>query len=102
MNNSNYTSVEIKAKNNWVNAIKNFLSISKSVSCNLNSYELADIKDYSIYTLNELNYKLSNFKCHIQMFEGNIMAKFESECTILTIKYNAEGIYLSKIKELWK
>lgn len=93
---------EITNRKWWINSISIFLLYSKSNSCDLYKFELEDIKDYSIYTLNELNLKLKQFKCIVNVIEGKIIANFESKYTILILKYNKEGVYLSKIHEKWK
>lgn len=67
-----------------------------------NDFELHELGDISKLTCDEMAEKLALFKKDIQVYDKKLFITWESDKTIIQIRYTLDGIFEQKIKEIWK
>ena len=65
-------------------------------------FELAHIKDISIYSFDELSGLLKDFEFNITIDNDKILAKFESKYSYLEVQYTSSGEFIMIIDQYWK
>ncbi len=65
-------------------------------------FELAHIRDLSSYSYDELCVNLNYFKKTVKLDRSFMIVTWESERTILTIKYDLDKKFVKKVSEVWK
>jgi hypothetical protein len=66
------------------------------------TFEMDHIGDFSKYSYEELCILLSHFKKSVKFNDSAMIATWESERTILVIKYDSDGAFIEKLNEKWK
>jgi hypothetical protein len=65
-------------------------------------FELANLKDLSVYSFDELSSLLKNFEYVISIENDVISAKFESKYSFLEVQYTISGEFIKIVDQYWK
>ena len=79
-------------------SVLSFFTITKSK----NDFELANLKDFSSYSFDELLMLLKDFDFIITIENDIKSVKFESEFSYIEIKYTNSGNFIEIVDQYWK